>query len=81
MWHAPPAMGKRATGNRIRELRERKGWVQEDLAHRTGLSVWTVHRIETGKSAGTRATRQAIAEALARDVETVFPELEEASSR
>jgi transcriptional regulator with XRE-family HTH domain len=35
---------------RLREVRERRGLSQEDLAKRTGLSASQIFRIETGRS-------------------------------
>lgn len=35
--------------NRVRELREKQGWSQGDLADRLGVSRQTVNAIETGK--------------------------------
>ena len=37
-----------ARGRRIAAARRAKGWVQEDLAQRTGLRVSTISRIERG---------------------------------
>lgn len=39
----------RALANRIRELRDRKGISQEELAHRAGLSRTGMGFLETGK--------------------------------
>ena len=36
--------------NRVRELREAKGWSQGELAERLAVSRQTVNAIETGKS-------------------------------
>jgi transcriptional regulator with XRE-family HTH domain len=38
------------TANRIKELRSRKGWSQEELAERSGLSLRTIQRIENGET-------------------------------
>jgi transcriptional regulator with XRE-family HTH domain len=37
---------RRATGDRIRELRSRRGLSQEQLAHQAGVDRKTVHRME-----------------------------------
>lgn len=47
----------------IRELRLLRGWSQEQLAERSGLSVRTVQRVERGRPPGL-ATAQALARAL-----------------
>lgn len=37
-----------SVGYRIRELRKRKQWTQQDLAEKCGLSgPWTISRLET----------------------------------
>jgi transcriptional regulator with XRE-family HTH domain len=36
-------------GQVIRRLREKKGWSQEELAHRVGTTAANLSRIETGK--------------------------------
>lgn len=36
-------------GERIRQLREQKGWSQDTFAHLTGLNRSYPHKIETGK--------------------------------
>jgi transcriptional regulator with XRE-family HTH domain len=35
-------------GENVRNLREGKGWTQEELSHRSGLAVVQVSRIERG---------------------------------
>lgn len=35
--------------NRLRELRERKGWSQGELARRLGVSRQTINAVETDK--------------------------------
>lgn len=44
----------------LKELRQRQGWSQEQLASRLGVSFATVNRWEGGKSAPQRAQRDAI---------------------
>ena len=52
-------------GRLLRELRERAGWSQEELAHRSGVSVSTIRRSETGKYKPRVDTVQLLADALA----------------
>lgn len=37
-------------GEKIREARRKKGLTAQQLAYRAGLSLWTIHRLETGKT-------------------------------
>ena len=57
-----PDYGK--IGARIRDLRERQGLTQEDLAERTGLSRTHISHIETGRTKGSYPAFIAIANAL-----------------
>jgi transcriptional regulator with XRE-family HTH domain len=41
-----PMTPQLALGLRLREFRQRRGWTQEGLAHRAGLSIGFVGRIE-----------------------------------
>ena len=50
--------------DRIRTLRESRGWTQTDLADHTGLSKGQIYRIEKGKSETSAETITKIAEAL-----------------
>lgn len=50
---------------RIRELRERKGWSQAELARRAGLHNSVVNRAERGETDITMATLDKLATALA----------------
>jgi XRE family transcriptional regulator, regulator of sulfur utilization len=36
-------------GRRVRQLREARGWSQEQLARRAGLGLMAINRIETGQ--------------------------------
>lgn len=40
---------KKSLGQKIRRLREERGWTQEELAHRLRTAGSTVSRWETGK--------------------------------
>ncbi|QUQ63285.1 XRE family transcriptional regulator [Kutzneria sp. CA-103260] len=53
-------------GQLLSVLRERADWTQEELAHRAGVSVSTIRRLETGKPFKPRVdTVHALADALA----------------
>jgi transcriptional regulator with XRE-family HTH domain len=49
---------------RLRELRDRKGWSQAELARRAGLHNSVVNRAERGESSLTLATLDKLAKAL-----------------
>ncbi|MDA3904906.1 MAG: helix-turn-helix domain-containing protein [Bacteroidales bacterium] len=57
-------------GSKIKELRLLKGLTQEDLADKTGLSVRTIQRIESGEVDPRTYTLNALAEALDVALET-----------
>jgi molybdate-binding protein/transcriptional regulator with XRE-family HTH domain len=59
-------------GNRVKELREARGWSQAELAERTGISRTGVSAIEGGRSAPSVAAALAIASALQASVEELF---------
>lgn len=52
------------SGALVREMRERKGWSQEQLAAVAGVSARTIQRVEQLGSASLE-TRMAVASALA----------------
>lgn len=58
---------RRQAGLRVVQLRESKGWGQEDLAHHANVSVKTVSRFENGRHEGRRTTVRQIAQALGVD--------------
>jgi transcriptional regulator with XRE-family HTH domain len=60
-------------GRRVREAREAKGWKQSDLAERVGLSQQAISFVERGVVRPTDETREAIAAALDRRAEELFP--------
>ena len=62
-------------GKRIAQLREAKGWTQEELSELAGLQRTHVSRIENGRYAVTLETIQAIAEALGMTVDIIDPVL------
>jgi uncharacterized glyoxalase superfamily protein PhnB/DNA-binding XRE family transcriptional regulator len=67
---------KRAMQTRIRELREKKAWTQEQLAAAARISTRTVQRAEDGVMAA--ETRSAIAGALDVPVEALAAEVKPA---
>jgi transcriptional regulator with XRE-family HTH domain len=59
---ARQAIGQRL--NAVRELRNKRGLSQEDLAHKAGITTGTLSIIERGRSNPTWGTVKAIATAL-----------------
>ena len=53
-----------ALGEAIRQLRNKRGLSQEDLAHAAGVTTGTVSTIERGNSNPTWGTVKSIAQAL-----------------
>lgn len=49
-------------GKTIKQLRLRKGWSQEELAHRVGTTTPSISRIETGKHGASDQLKQLIAQ-------------------
>ena len=58
------AMTVKAAGDKVRELRKVRGWLQQDLADRAGVSMQTVSNLETGRHAPEFPTLLKIAKAL-----------------
>jgi Predicted transcriptional regulators len=58
--------------NRVRELREARGWSQHDLAMRAGMTAKTIHNVERGRGPSLD-TAMAIAAVLGQPVEEIFP--------
>ena len=54
----------RKLGSKVKELRRRKGWSQEDLKENSGLSLRTVQRIEKGETRPAGESLRRISEAL-----------------
>lgn len=50
--------------DRIRTLRESKGWTQEDLAHEAGIGTATVSRLERGIIEPRAVTLRALCDAF-----------------
>lgn len=60
---------KEEIGSRIREIRERKGWTQDDLAREARMSKSFLSEIETGKRSLGTETLLKVAAALGASVE------------
>jgi putative transcriptional regulator len=58
--------------NRLRELREAKGWTQADLATRIGVSRKTINTIENGVFVPSTIIALRLARAFGRRVEELF---------
>ena len=56
---------------RLRSLRQERGYTQEALAEQAGVSVDAVTRIESGKRSPRLDTLERLAQALAVDLETL----------
>lgn len=61
-----------ALHNRVRELREARGWTQLQLAERTGVSRKTVNTIESGALNPSTFISLRLARALGETVEQLF---------
>lgn len=74
-------MGQANAGERIKQLREAKGWSQQTLAHYAGVTTKTVS-IAEGNGPSRRATLTAIAVGLGITLAELLggTELEEAAS-
>lgn len=59
-------------GARVRDLRQRRGWTQEDLGERSGLSYKFIGEIERGLGNPTIDSVDQIARAFAMDVSDLF---------
>lgn len=62
--------------NRVRQLREQKGWTQGELGDRVGVTRQTVYFIETGRFDPSLPLAMRMARMFGRSVEDVF-ELED----
>ena len=58
--------------NRVRELRERRGWSQGELAEQLEVSRQTVNAIETGKYDPSLPLAFRIAQLFAQRIESIF---------
>lgn len=55
---------KKSVGDRVRELRNQRGWYQQELANRAGVSMQTVSNLETGRYSPQLGKLSKIADAL-----------------
>jgi len=58
--------------NRLRELREAKGWSQGELGEQLGVSRQTVNAIETGKYDPSLPLAFRIAKLFRKSIESIF---------
>ena len=58
--------------NRLRELRERKGWSQGELARRLGVSRQTINAVETDKYDPSLPLAFTISTLFERPIEAIF---------
>jgi putative transcriptional regulator len=58
--------------SRVREMRERKGWSQGELAERLEVSRQTVNAIETGKYDPSLPLAFRIARLFGKPIESIF---------
>ena len=65
---------RRAFGKRVRELRSRQGWSQEDFSHHIGLDRTYVSGIERGVRNPTLDVLYKLAHGLGVKVAELFPE-------
>lgn len=59
-----PSQAQPALAKAIRELRDKRGLSQEDLAHKAGITTSTLSTIERGRSNPTWGTVKGIAQGL-----------------
>ena len=64
--------------NRLKVLRAERGWSQQDLADRLGVSRQSVNAIETGRYDPSLPLAFAIAEAFGLAIEQIFSTAEKA---
>ena len=73
----PPRSGSdpylQKLGRRVRDLRRAKGWTQEEVEHRTSLTVSYISRIETGIQNPSILTLRTLARALGVSLGTLLP--------
>jgi putative transcriptional regulator len=58
--------------NRLKDLRGERGWTQQDLADRAGVSRQTIHSIEAGKYDPSLPLAFVLAKLFGAKIEDVF---------
>jgi len=76
-----PNQPDRALAATLRKMRTERGDTQEDLAHRAGLTVAAVARIERGQANPTWTTVRRLAAALDTNLSTLGGAVERAKPR
>lgn len=61
-----------AIGQRIKASRERKGWLQEDLANESGIARANIARLEGGRHGAHLSTLRRVARALDIEVDSLL---------
>lgn len=67
-------MDKQSTGDKIREYRKLAGLTQQELAKKSGISMMSIRRYETGERQPDAETISKIAKALAADIFAFIPD-------
>lgn len=62
-------------GERLRQLRLKKGLTQEELAYATDVDLSVIHRVETAKTNPTLTTLSALAKALDTTISDILLEV------
>jgi transcriptional regulator with XRE-family HTH domain len=68
-------------GQKIRAARERKGWLQEDLANESGIARANIARLETGRHAAHLSTLRRVAKALDLEIDSFLKAPEPVSAQ
>ncbi len=69
---------------RLKAWRAQRLWTQQELADRSGVSIFTIRAIETGKNLPTLGTSRKLADALQAepaDIDEVAESIERASKK
>ena len=75
-----PAIADMSLALALRQLRHKRGYTQEDLAYRAGLTVAALARIERGQANPTWTTVRRIADALDMGVQALGRAVERADA-